>query len=209
MKRWTKLDEEKRLCQEWLNEPTINPETGHIIERNGPTFLYWKEKCKELKIKKTGETTMTWRKCQEWKKNPEINPHTGRIIKIGSATFKKLEKACLNITEKEIKLLGEYYIPDTNGYVPCIINNNTKYVIRKYNNRNIWGPLNKPAKGILLYYYTDTWDYKNNHYKPIFIGNKPKKIENKKQYKQNTEIKSLEIKNPKYFVDSFLKLFIN
>jgi hypothetical protein len=211
MKRWTENDEQKRLCLEWLKEPLVNPETGHPIERNGPTFLYWKEKSKQLNLSNLKSTgVMTWRKCQEWNKNREINPDTGRKIKIGSKTYKNIEKQCKCITQKNLNLLGEYFLPDCNGLVPCIINNNTKYVARKYNDRKIWGPLNKPAKGIILQYYTDTWDYKNNHYRPIFIGGKAP-INNNNSCKNIVIKNSSKIhnkQNPKDLVDNFLNLFL-
>ena len=214
-KKWTSTDELKRLCEIWLKDPLVNPQTGHNIDRNGPTFIFWKEKCKELGLRSRPLATkeITWRKCQEWKSNPEINPDTGKKIKIGGRTYKWLEKQCKLITEKEIKLLGEYYLPDKNGMVPCILSNKIVYITRDYDNRKVWGPLNKPAKNIKLQYFKDTWDYKNNYYKPIFLDNEPsnkvsknKKIEKKTKYNILTKKKN---KETKYIVDNILDLFMD
>jgi len=213
---WTRLDEDKRLCNEWLKEPLLNPKTGLPIDRNGPTFMYWKEKCKQLGLKKNEQCLeLTWRKCQEWRKNPLVNPDSGRDIKRNGPTYKWLEKECKCI-EKKVTLLGEYYLPDNKGMVPCIINNNTVYVIRNYNERKIWGPLNKPAKRIILCYYADSWDFRNNHYKPIFLdGPKPKKPQiniikiNKISQKNSILYESKNKKDdPKKVIDKIVDFFI-
>jgi hypothetical protein len=209
-KYWNKLEEEKRLCNEWLKEPLINPETGKSIVKNGPIYNKWKEKCKELGLKNKPINTkqMTWKKCQEWKKNPEINPETGKKLKINGPTYKRIEKQCLLIREKQIEIKGEYYKPDKNGMVPCIKINNINYVIRRYNNRNVYGPLNKWGKNIKLCYYSDNWDYKHNYYKPIYLNGKPP-INNKLEKNNfNKLISKNKKENPKYIVDNIIKLFI-
>jgi len=226
-KYWSETDEEKRLCNEWLRDPLINPKTGHPIERGGPTYTFWLQKCKQYNIKKpkaTGE--ITWRKCQAWLKNKEINPDTGRKIKIGGPKYKWLENECKkNDGDKPINLLGEYYIPDSKGFVPTIKKGESIYVVRKYDGRKVWGPLNKPCKGIELRYYKDTWDYKYNHYKPIFIGGsikKPKQSSTHSKYNNthskynnntntkynNTHSKYNNKNNSKHIVDSILNLFM-
>lgn len=205
---WTLLDEEKRLCNEWLVEPLINPETGYPIERNGPTFMSWKERCKKCGIsgKPVATKKITWRKCQEWRNNKSVNPDTGRKIKINGPTYKWLEKTCKNMEEKSIILMGEYtYLPDNKGIVPCVINRDTKYIVRTCDNRKIWGPLNKPGKNIKLCYYKDTWDYKYNFFKPIFIGEQPSPIKVNNTY--NTQIPKMVKDNPKKIVDKLINLF--
>jgi hypothetical protein len=173
-KYWTSKDQEYDLCKKWLQNKLENPETGQIIEYNGPTFKKWKERCKASidNSKKIKQETITFASCQQWKKNPLINPQTGRSIKINGPTFKEFEKTCAQCTEKPIELLGEYYLPDLNGAVPVIKSNGTNYIVRKMGNpiRKVWGPLNKMASNISLCFYKDTWDYRNNHFKPIYIG---------------------------------------
>lgn len=218
-KHWTKLDEEKRLCMLWLQEPLINPETGHSIDRDGPTFEMWKERCKNIgmKTQPTATKTMTWRKCQEWKRYPNINPDTGKKIKKDGPTFKWIEKQCQLIEEKSLVLEGDYYIPDTNGMVPSILCGGIWYVVRKYDNRKVWGPLNKPAKNVQLCYYMDTWDYHYKHYKPIFIdGPQPKRSAQDRSLRMRRVSsgvdKILEHKKPtqnsKYVVDNIIDMFI-
>ena len=84
-----------------------------------------------------------------------------------------------------------------------VINKKRAYVVRRYNDRRVWGPLNKPARSLKLCYYADTWDYHYNHYKPIFIGKKPTKITQKPKRPVRTRPKQ----NPKYFVDNIINLF--
>ena len=63
-KKFTRIDEEKRLCQAWLDEPLINPSTGMPIERKGPTYQFWQGKCTRLGMSDKPPSTgkMTWRK---------------------------------------------------------------------------------------------------------------------------------------------------
>ena len=205
--RWTKTNEEQRLCSLWLQEPLINPETGHSIRRNGPTFNSWKERCKSVNMQSRPLATkqMTWRKCQEWQRNPMVNPDTGRKIARGGATYKWIKKECQLIDDPKLTLEGEYYIPDQKGMVPAVLYRGTWYVIRTHQGRKVWGPLNKPAKKIKLRYYADTWDYHYNHYKPIYIGRPaPKRVAPiKKTRKQKPP------PNPKYVVDDIINLFIH
>ena len=220
-KYWSRLDEEKRLCALWLQEPLVNPESGHPIERDGPTFNVWKERCKKIGMKSrpVSTKTMTWRKCQEWRRYPDINPDTGRKIDKDGPTYKWIEKQCLLIEGKELVLHGEYYIPDQKGMVPCVLYKSTWYVLRMNEGRKVWGPLNKPAKNIKLCYYADTWDYHYNHYKPVFVGGPPPKRVVDKSRPQSIVKRSqssawldktLENKkeNPKYVVDNIVDLFI-
>ena len=215
-KRWSRIDEEKRLCMLWLQEPLVNPETGHPIDRNGPTFNMWRERCKNAGIKNrpTPTNTMTWRKCQEWYKNPDINPDSGRKINRNGPTYKWIEQQCKCIEEKELVLEGDYYVPDKKGMVPCVLFRGTLYVVRTFAGRKVWGPLNKPAKGVKLYYYADTWDYHYNHYKPIFIGGAPPppRRANPKPKPKNKWLNITKTEqpkeNPKYVVDNIVDLFI-
>lgn len=206
---WTSIDEEKRLCTEWLAEPLINPETGAAIDRNGPTFLQWKERCKKLGLQSSPLATgkISWRKCMEWKNNRLINPDSGRQIKVDGPVYKWLEKQCSNI-EKETVLLGEYLKPDCKGMVPCVKHADTFYVVRKLENRKVWGPLNKPAKHLHLIFYKDTYDYRNNKYKPVYTGGPP-------PLKNDTRIEPIykSVKavatDPKKIVDQVIDIFIS
>lgn len=204
-KRWSQLNEEQRLCALWLKEPLINPETGHSIDRNGPTYIVWRQRCKDVGMVSRPQATgvMTWRKCQEWKRNPTINPDTGRKINEDGKTYKMIEQQCRVIEEKELTLEGDYYLPDSRGMIPCIIYREGRYVVRRYEGRRVWGSLNKPAKNIKLCYYKDTWDYHNNHYRPVFIDSEPIRPVPKARQKKKTENKE-----PKHVVDTFLDLFI-
>ena len=209
-KYWSNKDEEKRLCSQWLEEPLINPETGQSIDRKGPTYASWSRRCKIIGMSGTPTATkkMTWRKCQAWYNNRSVNPDTGREIERGGPTWKWIEKECKVIEEKEITLLGKYYLPDRHGMVPCVVYRGTMYLVRQYQGRKIWGPLNKPAKGIKLCYYSDSWDYRYNHYKPIFVGGPPPR---RPKTAPKPGVKNRRVKpkdNPKQVVDNFLNLFL-
>lgn len=208
---WSKLDQEKKLCREWLQEPLVNPETGRTIERNGPTFNNWKKRCKAVGLgaRPTATKTMSWSKCQEWRKNPTINPDTGRKIQVGGPKYQWIEKQCQLITEPDCKLQGNYFRPDKKGMVPCVNCKGVYYVVRKTEYNQVWGPLNKPTRNIKLHFYTHTWDYQHGHYRPVFIGYKPKPPRQATQpiLKQRPVRHTPAKKNPKYAVDGVLKLF--
>lgn len=203
-KYWTSTDEQRRLCNIWLQDPLVNPTTGHPIDRGGPTYQMLSEKCRELglKHKPTATRQMTWRKCQEWRQNKSINPDTGNKIKIGGPTFKMVEKQCAEILEKTLQLHGDWFVPDTLGMIPAVLSHGTWYAIRKYNDRSVYGPLNKHAKNIRLVYYADTWDYRYNHFKPVFLGrtpSRPRSKSSRSDYSKN---------NPKQIVDNIVDLFV-
>lgn len=213
---WTKNDEEKRLCEEWLKEPLINPRTGKAIERNGPTFNIWKKRCKDMGLRTKPLVTkeLTWRKYKEWKKNPCINPETGRKIKKNGPTWKRMVKQSKTI-KKEIKLFGEWFLPDENGMVPAVKVGKTWYCVRKMKDndgiRKVYGRLNKKVeKKVQLVYYADTWDYHYNHFHPVFTKKrKPKRPNNsvpvimKKKKRVNTDKNKGDRKNvAKIFFDT-------
>lgn len=173
---WNQEKEIKKKCNEWISNPLKNPETGMPIKRNGPTFFFWKKKCIEYGIKPAIKSPsrggkMSFESCRMWKENPTINPITNRKIKMGGDLYKKIEKQCKNISNPGIILLGEYVAPNDKGLVPCKNDSDTFYILRKYENRNVYGPLNKYFRSATTWiYFKDTWDYRNGHYKPVFLG---------------------------------------
>ena len=103
--------------------------------------------------------------------------------------------------------------------VPCVLWRGTWYIVRKFNDRKVWGPLNKLAKNIKLCYYADTWDFHYNHYHPIFVGQTPpKRIIDKRPPKKKYQQKDWLTKTfvdkphrrepPKHIVDNVVDLFI-
>lgn len=219
---WTRADEERRLCNQWLADPLLNPDTGLPIDRDGPKFMEWKQRCIELGLQGNPKATrsMTWRKCQAWRKNPAVNPDTGREIKKDGPTWRWLEKEC-KCVEKTIDLLGDYFLPDSRGLVPCVVAQNTAYVVRLFEGRKVWGPLNKPARAVKLCYYADSWDYRKNYYKPIFIdGPAPPRppvnmVAQRRRQQEQVLYSILKPKkprkghNPKKIVDTIVDLFIS
>ena len=168
---FTANDEIHRLCEEWIQEPLINPKTGRRILKNGETYKMWQNKCKELGLehKPKCNKLVTYNRCQEWIKNRNINPETGRKISSTGPTFKRYLKKCKNVERRQIE--GEYSHPEPDGRIPCIKSNSRFYVIRKCKDgRRVWGPLNKYARGAVMHHFKDTWDFKNQYFMPIFIG---------------------------------------
>jgi hypothetical protein len=204
MLHWSKTDEERRLCELWLKEPLINPETGHIIDHNGPTFEQWKQRCIRLglSVKKIGDTNkMSWSHCQAWYKNPGRNPVTGKKILVGGPTYRQIKKQC-ECTEIRQELQGDYYLPDKNGVVPCVIERERRYALRKYQTRRVWGPLNKPPHNVQFCYFADTWDYNQGHFRPIFREGPPPRLPN-----QISSRPTSKQQHPKKIVDNILNLF--
>lgn len=221
---WTKTDEEKRLCETWLLDPLINPETGYPIERNGPTWKEWGMRCKRIGLSGRPKATreMTWQKCQEWYRDQTVNPDSGCKIKVGGPTWKRIQRQCKGM-EKTIDLPGDYYIPDKLGMVPTVKWRGHYYVIRKHNGHKIWGPLNKPAKGVTLTYYTNTWDFNHNHYRPIFRQGPPRPpsgVIPRSHTRTDTHSRQVDpgiilnsrptdrSNSPKYVVDDIIDMFI-
>lgn len=207
MSKWSIYDEERRKCEQWLKDPLVNPNTGRIIDRNGPTYQIWSNKCKDIG-KPVATREMTWSKCQEWRRDPTINPETGRKISRNGTVYKQIQKQCTNITENKIELLGEYYKPDQKGMVPCVLYRNRYYIVRNYtdekgNSRKIWGSLNKLARTMTLHFYRDTWDYRYSWYRPIYVnGTEPVEEPNILPNKNN-----MRSKNAKNIVDGIFDIF--
>ena len=205
---WNRIyAEERRKCELWLQDPLTNPDTGRSIERNGPTFKSWCNRCKGIG-KPVATRQMTWSKCQEWRRNPTINPETGRQIVKNGKLYRQIEKQCKGITEKPVELLGEYYKPDRHGIVPTVLYRQRYYIVRKYNGRKIWGPLNKPAYSIILHFYKDTWDYKYSTYRPIYMGVAEPVSQQVQHDNNNRQI----INNEEYAkncVNDIFKMFVN
>ena len=53
------------LCNEWKNNPNINPETGHKISKNGPMYKKYEKICSI---------------CDLWRENPHQDPTTNRKL---------------------------------------------------------------------------------------------------------------------------------
>lgn len=199
MSGYSKQDEEKRLCNEWLKDPLTNPKTGMPIELKGPTYKEWQERCKKLGLgyKPVKTKEFTFRKCSEWRKAPHINPETGKQITVGGTLYKRIEKACKSVTEKQVKLLGVYFIPDSSGLVPAVQVGSNVYIVRHSSGQIksgcieplsvatadhlVYGPLNSLTykNRTKLIYFKDTWDYRQGYYRPVFRGiSEPKRPTN-------------------------------
>lgn len=207
---WTQTDEEHRLCSEWLKDPLRNPETGRTIKRNGTTYTSWQQRCKDCGLPtkpQVSKTEMTWHKKQVWLQNPTINPETGKTIKEGGRTYNRLHKQAKKTTEPTNTCVGEYYMPDKDGMVPCTVYKGTTYVVRKVDNddtgqrRKVFGKLNKPVKRVKLCFYTDTFDYKHGLYHPVYLDKRPSR-------KTSMSSTSTATKSPENIVDTLVDLFV-
>ena len=86
-KKLTKKD----LCDKWLTNKTINPETSRKIKENGDVYKKLEKLC-SLNQKEI---------CDRWLANKTINPETLRKIKENGDIYKKLEKKCLVKSESK------------------------------------------------------------------------------------------------------------
>ena len=96
---------ERRLCDIWLENKTINPETGRTIQKDKGVYNKYarmcvsfkdpikaKEKSKD-KNKPLSEKDM----CRQWLLDRNTNPTTGRKIKTDGPMYSKISKQCFGI----------------------------------------------------------------------------------------------------------------
>ncbi len=99
---------QKEICDKWLLNKTINPETLRKIKENGDVYKKLEKKCslnqKEEKPKKDI--------CDKWLANKTINPETLRKIKKNGDVYKKLEKICSLNQKSDIKQKAATKIQD-------------------------------------------------------------------------------------------------
>ena len=85
---------QKELCDKWLVNKTINPETSRKIKENGEVYKKLEKLCSlNQKLKKDVKITQK-ELCDKWLVNKTINPETSRKIKENGEVYKKLEKLC-------------------------------------------------------------------------------------------------------------------
>ena len=88
----------KELCDKWLQDKTINPETKRKIKENGTIFNKLSKKC-------SPKETLTQKDiCSKWLQDKTINPETQRKIKENGEIYKKLSKLC-SLNQK-VKLIS-------------------------------------------------------------------------------------------------------
>lgn len=220
---WSSQKEEFRICEEFLRNPTKNPETGRVIELGGKKYKEFTERCKKVGLCSkpvSGNIPMNRSLCRQFAKNPNVNPKTGKKIAINGPTFKKLMKECKNCKEPENEIQGTYPTPDSDGFILTKQEHSHYFIIRTLPDRKVYGQLNKFVTGSTKkVYYKCTWDYKQGHYRPIFLNGKapkepPKetgffsKLMSSQDSNPKLITKKETGKNPKYLVDSVLDIFI-
>ena len=80
---------QKEICDKWLLNKNINPETLRKIKENGEVYKKLEKKC-SLNQKEKPKKEI----CDKWLANKTINPITLRKIKENGEIYKKLEKLC-------------------------------------------------------------------------------------------------------------------
>jgi hypothetical protein len=237
LQSYSRRDEEKRLCNEWLKDPMVNPKTGMPIDLKGPTYLEWQKRCKDLGLsyKPIRTKELSYRKCQEWRKTPHVNPETGKQIMVGGTLYKRIERQCKNVTEKPVVLNGTYFPPDLQGFVPTVKSTNgSHYIVRHSSNRSeigattasnamdhlVYGPLNALTykNRTTLVHFKDTWDFKQGYYRPIFKGSSRSSAPSQPSHQTqsaktvaaaNTAYTTTASRsNPKSKVDALVNLFV-
>ena len=94
---------QKEICDKWLQDKNINPETKRKITENGEVYKKLSKKC-SLNQKPKKDAKLTQKEiCDKWLKDKNINPETSRKIKENGEIYKKLSKLCsLNQKVKSI-----------------------------------------------------------------------------------------------------------
>jgi hypothetical protein len=78
-----------KLCEEWRDNPSVNPSTNRYIKKNGPVYHTLEQKCGQPHSHRKPNLD-----CLEWHGKPTVNPKTFHHIKVGGPVYKKLEKKC-------------------------------------------------------------------------------------------------------------------
>jgi hypothetical protein len=153
---------QKEICDIWLKNKNINPETLRKIKENGPLFKKIQKRC-SLNRKSDKEI------CDKWFKNKMINPETLRKIKENGPLYRELQKRCLdnndNDNDKAATKIQKLFKPFIKRVSANIIDRiNFFLIIRKYILL-----INKKYKNICMRLYK--YDPKTNL--PIYrLGNK-------------------------------------
>jgi hypothetical protein len=86
----------KELCDKWLINKNINPETSRKIKENGEVYKKLEKLCSLNQNKKQKKDVKITQKdlCDKWLTNKTVNPETSRKIKENGEVYKKLEKLC-------------------------------------------------------------------------------------------------------------------
>ena len=98
---------QKEICDKWLLNKTINPETLRKIKENGPVYKKLLKKCSLNQKEKTKKDI-----CKPFNANKTINPETLRKIKKNGDVYKKLEKICSLNQKSDIKQKAATKIQD-------------------------------------------------------------------------------------------------
>jgi hypothetical protein len=93
---------ERRLCDIWLENKTINPETGRAIQKDKGVYNKYAKMCisfkdpiqsKDKSKKVNSEKDM----CKQWLLDRNTNPTTGRKIKTDGPVYTRISKQCFGI----------------------------------------------------------------------------------------------------------------
>lgn len=86
------------LCDKWLKNPLVNPETNRKIVKDGPKYKHFKKICtKNDKNDKKDIKSL----CEKWFENPLINPETNKKIVKDGPKYKQLKKLCDKIVKTD------------------------------------------------------------------------------------------------------------
>jgi len=80
------------MCDTWLQNKLVNPDTGRQIKLDGPTYKAWKAKCKD--DQPNDQPRGQPKGCNDWLQNKLVNPDTGRQIKLDGPTYRAWKAKC-------------------------------------------------------------------------------------------------------------------
>ena len=87
---------QKEICDKWLLNKNINPETLRKIKENGEVYKKLEKKC-SLNQKEKPKKEI----CDKWLLDKTVNPETKRKIKENGDVYKELAKKCLVKSESK------------------------------------------------------------------------------------------------------------
>ncbi len=179
---------QKEICDKWLENKTINPETSRKIKENGVVY-------KELsKLCSLNQKDL----CDKWLLNKNINPETSRKIKASGIIYKKLQKKCIvdfikSSDKEDFHLNRIKFFYKINKYILSLKGNNNCLTLKKIG-PNIWLGKKLDLHNYLSYYKT------NNNKLSIKITNEDES--NKKETKILNELSTntIVLKCPHFLI---------
>ena len=128
----------KEICDKWLKDKTVNPQTLRKIKENGAVYKELQKKC-SLNQKSEKNVKLSKKEiCDKWLKDKTVNPQTLRKIKENGAVYKELQKNCK--VKSEIKSEIKSEVKTEVKTAPDIISSNRRKINAANKIKNLFIP---------------------------------------------------------------------